>query len=151
MSVPFLVLLGGTRRHPKQWAYISCGTCVRNRINLSRGNYKEPYIKQPEYEPAGLAESRIAEKRERERKRGRAREGRGDQRDKRDGNGAFGKDRGGWKRVRGRRATSQVYFDSRGCLQQQRICRCSLLLGPGAQNTPRRIVFSPFTREFSSR
>lgn len=62
MLVPFLVLLGGTRHHPKQWAYISCGTCVRNRINLLRGNYKEPYIKQPEYEPAGLAESRTAEK-----------------------------------------------------------------------------------------
>ncbi|KAG7196854.1 hypothetical protein KM043_014490 [Ampulex compressa] len=30
----------------KQWAYISCGTCVRNRINLSRSNYKEPYIRQ---------------------------------------------------------------------------------------------------------
>lgn len=111
MSVPFLVLLGGTRRHPKQWAYISCGTCVRNRINLSRGNYKEPYIKQSEYEPTGLAESRIAEKREKER------EGRGDkrdQRDKRDRNGAIRRDRGGWKRTRERRATPQVHLDSRG-------------------------------------
>lgn len=107
MSVPFLVLLGGTRRHPKQWAYISCGTCVRNRINLSRGNYKEPYIKQPEYEPTGLAESRIAEKREKKR------EGRGDkrgQRDKRDRNGAIGKDRGGWKRMRERRASPPSSF-----------------------------------------
>lgn len=29
----------------KQWLHISRGTCVRNRINLSPGNYKEPYIK----------------------------------------------------------------------------------------------------------
>lgn len=41
---------------------------MRNRINLSRGNYKKPYIKQPEYEPTGLAESRTAEKREKKRK-----------------------------------------------------------------------------------
>ena len=40
-------LPGNVRTALRQWAYISCGTCVRNRINLSRGNYKEPYIRQP--------------------------------------------------------------------------------------------------------
>lgn len=50
----------------KQWAYISCGTCVRNRINLSRGNYKEPYIRKPATSVA-LADLRNAEQR-RERK-----------------------------------------------------------------------------------
>ena len=40
-------LFGNVRTALRQWAYISCGTCVRNRINLSRGNYKEPYIRQP--------------------------------------------------------------------------------------------------------
>lgn len=82
-SYPF-VFPEGTRRHSKQWVYISCGTCVRNRINLSRSNYKEPYIRQARlYESRGLARSRTEGGRGRDRERERE-----EQWNKRDGNRA---------------------------------------------------------------
>lgn len=45
---PLLRFASSPSRGPETMGlYIVGGTCVRNRINLSLGNYKEPYIRQP--------------------------------------------------------------------------------------------------------
>lgn len=86
--------------------YIVGGTCVRNRINLSLGNYKEPYIRQPATRRLGYEScSTLVERSEtRSRRKG--------------GENWWGKVGSATVRKRRRKEEGRVHFDSRGCLQR---------------------------------
>jgi len=94
---------------------------VRNRINLSRSNYKEPYIRRPYTKRSrGTAAGKSATEMEgRRTRRGKEEGKKGDrtlQREK-------------WSRSRERKrekGTREVHLASGGVLQRQRVCRFSL-------------------------
>lgn len=115
--------------------YIVGGTCVRNRINLSLGNYKEPYIRQPATRRLGC--STLVEEEERNVADGKGEKiggGRWDQpRFERGGGGGGGA-------LLPPRFEGRVHFDSRGRLQRQRICRLPPLFLLRLY-TPRTLIF----------